>query len=568
MKYLREEYERFLLTEIDAQQNTYNDIVCTRALTLKDRGDIFVGKYLAEQGDGIMIFKIRRSASMPRKNSYWTACYLSDEMGSFRNWGTLSWVELRQTYQRKYCEVFCAWISNAEEPDFCLVGIKGITLEFADLLKEDKPIIAFGPKDPPLRYLFNLLTLIQDSSDKRVAEILDFEDDKLQWNPILITAQENFSETLDSQLNENQAVIVQGPPGVGKTFRIAQYASSLIAEGKSVLVTALTNQALMEVAEKDSIRKFLDLGCVSKTSLTIDEQKKMPKLLSVQENRCNAKSGKLTLATFYVSSGWANEVEVPPFDYVFMDEASQALLPMIAATMKLGTKIIWIGDQHQLPPIVTMVDDLIERRDWGGIVFGFNTLCSNFRYKKYMLCDTYRLTLRGAEATGKFYNNKLSSVSGYTHIPSILDFTNRKGGPVVVKLNLSVGDVCPSNASDWILDKVNLLLKENPKTSVAILSKFRDTARKLQAYYLAQNNIRDVPDTLKIETVDRVQGLTVDYCFYLIPNTSLKYSFNEHLFNVATSRARYNTFIIVDCLAVRSSMPQVIRDYFNVAERD
>ena len=46
-----------------------------------------------------------------------------------------------------------------------------------------------------------------------------------------------------------------------------------------------------------------------------------------------------------------------------MDEASQALYPMIAASMKLGRKIIWIGDQNQLPPIVLTGKDVINRYD-------------------------------------------------------------------------------------------------------------------------------------------------------------------------------------------------------------
>ena len=101
MKYTREDYERFLLAEIDAQKNEYQDLVSTRALVLKARGEIFVGRYLSVQGDGMLIFKVRNSDSMPRKNSYWTACYFTDEMGSYKNWGNLSWADLREVYQRR-----------------------------------------------------------------------------------------------------------------------------------------------------------------------------------------------------------------------------------------------------------------------------------------------------------------------------------------------------------------------------------------------------------------------------------------------------------------------------------
>jgi hypothetical protein len=45
--------------------------------------------------------------------------------------------------------------------------------------------------------------------------------------------------------------------------------------------------------------------------------------------------------------------------------------------------------------------------------------------------------------------------------------------------------------------------------------------------------------------VDRVQGLDVDYCFYVIPKSS-SFSYNLNRFNVATSRAKKCTFILAE----------------------
>ena len=72
------------------------------------------------------------------------------------------------------------------------------------------------------------------------------------------------------------------------------------------------------------------------------------------------------LLHFYISSGWAKDVqEMIPFDYVIMDEASQALLPMIAASKKLGRKVVWIGDQNQLAPIIKTNEDKINNAGGG-----------------------------------------------------------------------------------------------------------------------------------------------------------------------------------------------------------
>ena len=106
------------------------------------------------------------------------------------------------------------------------------------------------------------------------------------------------------------------------------------------------------------------------------------------------------------------------------------------------------------------------------------------------------------------------------------------------------------------------LLNENPKYRIAILSKFRETTRKLHEFFVKNWNSGDFPVNLKIETVDRVQGTTEDFSFFLIPNASFQYSVERPLFNVATSRARYNTFIVIDEALLRMNMPEEVRNYF------
>ena len=566
MKYTREDYERFLLAEIDAQENNYKDLVCTRALVLKARGEIFVGRYLSVQGDGMLIFKVRNSDSMPRKNSFWTACYFTDEMGSYKNWGSLSWAQLREDYQRRYSDAYCAWVSRSDNPDFCLIGIKGITLDFASLLEEDKPIIAFGPKDPPLKYLMNLRNLCLDISNLEVNKVFDMEMVKDEWTPSILDSQADFVSAANQEFHSDNAIAVQGPPGTGKTHRIAQYVAGLLESDHSVLVVALTNRALIEVAEKESLEPFLKTGHISKTSLTVDERKELPALQDVIDNQCNSTQGNLTLATFYVSSGWALESQESPFDYVIMDEASQALLPMIAASFKLGHKVMFIGDQNQLTPIVELSEDLIRRYSWKRMIDGFDSVCKYFGMKSFMLSDSFRLPERAVKSTGVFYNNRLRSVSAEQSVPSFVSFVNKKGGPVLVSVAMEVGNKTPKEAFEVIFDMTKKLLNENPKYKIAILSKFRETTRKLHEFFVMNWSSGDFPVNLKIETVDRVQGTTEDFCFFLIPNASFQYSVERPLFNVATSRARYNTFIVIDDTLLKMNMPAEVKDYFNSIE--
>lgn len=555
MRYNRKQYQDFLATEIETQVRGYEQIINTKAVVLKNRGDVFVGMFIKINEQGFAIFKVRQSDKMPRKNSFWTAVYYIDPMSRFRQWGDFSWLELREKYQKDFSDAYCCWLSKSEDDDFCLVGLKNISVEFAQLLTPNT-IVAFGPNDPPLLYLKNLLRYTESTC---VDPLLDAELHTHMWTPTPIEASEDSNKLLLNHLNASCHLIIQGPPGTGKTYRMAHIVRCLLDEGKSVLVTALTNQALMELAAKEVLEGYIKGGRVSKTSLTIDETRQLPNLKKVNENKCNPIKGELTLASFYVSSGWASVESA--FDYVIMDEASQALYPMIAVSFKLGKKVVWIGDQKQLSPIVLTNEDIINGNNWNSIVNGFNTLCNSSDYKSFLLKDTFRLTKRGAECTGVFYDNLLNSVSEYQTIPVNISWLKSDGGPVMEYLSLPLGEKSPEIAISVILSKVKSILAVSPKASITVLCKFKDSIRTLQKAFVLGLSVKNLPDNIKIETVDRVQGLTIDYCFFLIPNVSTRYSLQTELFNVATSRARYCTVIVADKLLLKENMNEDVRKY-------
>lgn len=563
MKYTRQDYIDFLDNELKTQEKNYETTVQTKASLLKDRGEVFVGMFQTVNAAGFAVFKIRNSDNIPSKKTFWTAVYLIGEMEKFKNWGNLSWKSLRDKYQRDYSDCLCAWVSKSDDPSFCLVGIKNLTVDFLELLKPGKTIIAFGPKDPPLQYLLNLIEIVKDENNPESGHILNFSENNHQWDPQKVGAHTDLVSLILNSLTGEKCVVVQGPPGTGKTTRMAQLASKLLKESKSVLVTALTNHALIELAKKNDLREFIENGKVSKTSLTVDELRELPTLQRIKDNKCNATNGNLTLATFYVASGWALDITDIPFDYIIMDEASQALLPMIAAAMKLGHKVILIGDQKQLPPIVLTNEDLIFRSD---IIKGFQTICNYFVYSSYMLSDTYRLTQRGAECTGVFYNNLLHSVSIHQKVITGIPDLNTKGGPVIKELDMEVGKKAPQNANEYIYEVIRKILIEDPKAEIAVLSKFKETKRALQNYFNRNWNGSSYPDNLKIETIDSVQGLTVHYCIFLIPNASITYSLEPELFNVATSRAKYNTIIVLPSTIYKDRIPKEVNDYLIMAK--
>ena len=562
MKYNRNDYSKFLDAEYNAQIKEYERLINTKAILLKEGGAVFVGLFVGFKDD-FAIFKVRLSNKMPLKNSYWTASCFIGMMGSFKNWGDYSWADLREQYQGGCTDAHCVWISKSDEPDFCLIGIKGITMEFADLLAQQKPVIAFGPKDPPLRYLNNLKQIVQDTQCDTANVVLDFEPTTSSiWNPQKVTAVDDIKILIKKAIENNNTIAIQGPPGTGKTYRMAGLIADLLTSNMSVLVTAMTNEALRALASKKDIEPFLLAGKVSKTSLTLDEKNTLPSLVANADNSCDASPGRLSLATFYNSSSWAkHNYETPPFDFVIVDEASQALLPMLAASKKLGKKVIWIGDQSQLAPIIQINEDIIANRGWGQIVKGFDTVCNNIVMPSFMLTDTFRLTKRGAEFTGIFYNNELSSVSAVEQVQTKIPVINAFGGPSIIDLDMTVGDKKPENAFSTIITLSKQILSEQPKAEIAILAKFKETVEALQQSYLTQIEDEQLPSNVRIETVDKIQGMTVDYTIFLVPNASVGYSLEREFFNVATSRARYSTVIVADKKILKNYMNQDVRKF-------
>lgn len=542
MKYTKDIQIKFIDDELSAISDKYLSIIKKPATILMNEGELFVSQFIKVDEQGRTILKMRNSRGLPRKGDYFCSVLLIGEMCKFKNWGNISWADLRKHYQRQFSEVVCTWQGKASDSDFSLVGVKGMTIEMAKLL-EPNCILVLGPQEPPIAYYQNLISTIR--SEKKGSEIfslLEFQDGLNRWAPKPLTSSESNADFFINYLQNNDEIIVQGPPGTGKTYKMAELISSLCKES-SVLVTALTNRALMEVAGKDSLKDLLNNKRIHKTKLTSDESKELPMLQNIEGKDIYCQKGNLTLATFYMSSGWINTIEdIPPFDYVIMDEASQAFYGMVVLIKKIGKKVIWIGDQNQLPPVINMNVDIAYAKNYLPLAEGFSTICKNFSYPSFLLSDTYRLSERAAQFTGLFYNNSLRSVADKNKSSSIASLGN-DGGPSIVNVPMERGDKSPRNAIDKCLEIVKKIVVTESKIEIAILSKFRTTVKALQSSFV--NYSVELPNLL-IDTVERVQGLTCDVCIYLIPNYMTHMSLDKALFNVATSRATRNTIIICD----------------------
>ena len=133
-------------------------------------------------------------------------------------------------------------------------------------------------------------------------------------------------------------------------------------------------------------------------------------------------------------------------------------------------------------------------------------------------------------------------------------------GPILVPVDMPIGDPTPVGAIQEAVQIANRLVKQNKKVEIAILSLLVKTTTALQVEVArTMGNVNNI----LVETVARVQGITKDVTIYVIPNVdSMVHSLELRLFNVATSRAKENTYIVCPKSIMKFSyMAPLVRKY-------
>jgi len=550
MIYTRKEHFLFLEEELQAQTDAFqHKLDASASYLLNDREELFVAQFV-KFADGEIILKFNNSRGVPRKGEYLYCFTTPKHLHNFREWGDITYGELIKN-KGFATELVCIWqYSLRDNPQYCLVGFRGADLEFAEHIEGHAgAFLVLGPNVPPYQYIGNLQKIVRYNQSDSIRNLLEGNVEETGFAPQPFAKNVSVTDFVVKQLSLTDSVIIQGPPGTGKTTQIAKLCEYFCSQGFSVLVTALTNRALMEVAAKDDLKAMLEAGRIYKTKMSVDEANELPHLQNLKQT--TPEKGMLILSTFYITSGEANNVSaVPPFDIVIMDEASQALLAMFAAVKLLGKKTLFVGDPNQLSPVISLNSNRIVRRNYHFYVDGIVSLNALGNTPAYSLTATYRMPERAATFTGIFYDNILISVQDktktftYKNLPQEFNrILSPQGGPSLIKMNLPLGDKKPQSVLTLSTLIVAAFLSLKEKLHISVLSSYIETTKALQKsiFQMVGNH-----NNLLIDTVSRIQGLTTDVAIYVIPNTGYSFSLDKRLFNVATSRATMHTIIICD----------------------
>jgi len=558
-------HTELLQAELDYQTFEFEKLLTKQAAKMFVDKQLYICRYQGyDEARGNIILRFDSSiCPAPRRNEN-LHCFISKfQDHNVKQWGGITYKDLRSECLSQF-EAKTVFFNY--ENDHTIVGVSGIKEQEVSKF-ERNALVFLGPTDPPLKYLMNLVEFVKSTKPEN-NPYLNISLDNQSWNPIPLNTNNTVLD-IQTALVESDTVIIQGPPGTGKTYLMAQICDAFLRANYRVMVTALTNRALIELAEKEHLRDALNEGRIFKTSLTADEQKNK-KIKGIKPLK-NLKEQKppLLLSTYYVMSQIATKaMEEEHFDYIIVEEASQAFLSTIALARKLGKKCIIIGDVCQLEPIIQKEYSIEDPNNFHWMVCGLKTLSYYYsNSKNYILTDSYRLTENAVKTTNVFYENRLKSKSAEALPISLRKGSaahhslNYNGGTTVKKMTMDNGIQPSKECIQLIIDIIKDLTDINPKSEIAILAFNRDTVRQLQSQIL--RNFKST-DHIIIETIDRIQGMTVDYCFFVIPQGSIPFSIHPNRFNVATSRARLCTLIIADRQIDHFiALSDKVKDYFN-----
>ncbi|MCC5813938.1 MAG: AAA family ATPase [Leptospira sp.] len=390
--------------EADAERQDFSDKMDTVSLT--ERISKGVSLYPLEVEDVEFFIGDRWKITLKSKN----------ELPKFHSFSPGTPISFFKETERKYGQIKSISekeiiaIIDSEVPDWLEEGKIGIDIYYSEKsYKEGERALQRILEDKKDRKEKRDLLLGYITPSPNFESLPDITDliDKERFNQSQVQAIQAIIETNDS-------LVIQGPPGTGKTSVLVEAIRILVFRGKKVLISTPTNSALDLLLEKilphelkpirigqtsrvsEDLLSFTIDSLSEKHSLskTINKFKKQAANIRKKATRFHRNFGPKereeknqawndfrgiketirnterqlekelihkhnpVLATNVSASQAILNKE--PFDICILDEATQSLEPIAWIPILRAEKIIFAGDENQLPPtILSGEDDLL-----------------------------------------------------------------------------------------------------------------------------------------------------------------------------------------------------------------
>lgn len=387
-------------------------------------------------------------------------------------------------------------------------------------------------------------------------------------------------KVLEKIIKAKDYFLLQGPPGTGKTsaillnlvkYQLEQYDSA-------ILLLAFTNKAIDQICEKLE-QSDIDFVRVNHSVERPDWSfKSRVKDLSFSDSIAEMKKAKVYVSTL---ASWQNKGQeilmLKKFDLLIVDEASQLTEPDLSGILLDFPKWVMIGDQNQLPAVVTQSEELcqvdlkclndIGIRDLRTSLFERlfkNALKKGWRHAIDQLTDHFRMHQEIAGLIKHWYLNGLNAALPVQQKALKWEIDMSLLGDFAVPLSSGRVVYCPTLTSDvykshpqeaqMVIAFLDVIFKaygnEANHETVGVITPFRAQIAEI-------NNLlkhKAYADLVSVDTVERYQGAEKDHILFSAAISSpLQLSAIESLsedeqtdkkLNVALSRAR-KQFVLI-----------------------
>lgn len=394
-------------------------------------------------------------------------------------------------------------------------------------------------------------------------------------------------------------VVIQGPPGTGKTAVIAELVAHLVGEGKRVLVATNThsaaNNALARIVHR-GVRSVVRVGrygqddplvvdaCIARglrpAELFLDDIAEEASALSELQEVIEETSVFVATANAALRHPAFESLEelgdrqspgiLPIFDVAIIDEASQLTEPLAAGIAMRAKRLILVGDDRQLPPVVVAHDarsSLLDHTEPHLQAAGLGGLDTSLfdRLRDHvptvMLRRQYRMN-QGVQSfpSLSFYQGGLIAERGDALLQ--LSEDSLRGHEAEMQRRLR-----PDKPSVWVdvgnHTESRLNLEEAQEVAataqafleaithsglplsterVGIITPFRAQARAIRAEL--QRRLGNQSKWIDVDTVERFQGRERDVILISLATSRWSsFVFDPRRLNVALTRARYKIVV-------------------------
>lgn len=420
--------------------------------------------------------------------------------------------------------------------------------------------LSLGPSDPiSTDGIRSAIYRVSDSileADKKYAAIKDILNKtepnikgRQRGQPVSLL-KDPLSGAMEAVLNLKKSyLIIQGPPGSGKTYTSSHIIVELMRQGKKVGVAANSHKAihnLLDQIEKVADSKNFQFFGVKKSSgQESDYQGKYIK------NEPKTKKIDLRMSLF-AGTAWlfSDSIFDQELDYLFIDEAGQVSVANVVAMGAAAKNIVLVGDQMQLgQPIQGVHPGEAGLSILEFLLGDYQTVPPS---RGIFLQDTYRLEPGICKFISEaFYEGRLNPHPSTSNRNLLLDYSDLPSKGVHVIHAKHTGCAQKSVEEGVIIKGVyEKLLGQSFNDGKNIRAVIIDDILVVTPYNVQANHLSAIlPEGARVGTVDKFQGQEAPIVLVSMVTSSaedlprnIEFLYSQNRLNVAVSRAQ--------CLAV------------------